>query len=87
MESTVLSRVIGARGLIQNSNMHNALEFLDVHRGKRQCIIDSMLQVSIAALAFMNSTRLSARTTGLSPISFSPKTDPSVFDLLGKRKR
>ena len=82
--------VVGARGLIQKHNMCNALEFLEVPREKWQSIIDSTLstvQASIAALAFMNRTRFSARAAGLSQTSAGSNTGPPVFDLRGKSKR
>jgi len=83
----ILPWVVGARGLIQTSNMRTALEFLEVPHGKRQSVIDSTVQASIAALAFMNNMRFAARTTGPSPTSLSPKVDSSSLDLLGNRKR
>ena len=85
----VLPWVVGACGLIQTRNMCNALEFLEVPHGKWQSIIDSTVEASIAALALMHSTRIAARTAGLSPISVSPssKTGSLLFDVLGKRKR
>ena len=76
-----------APGLIQTRNMRNALQFLDVPHGKWQSIIDSTLEASIAALAFMHSTRFAARTAGLSPASPGSITGPPVFEVLGKRKR
>ena len=79
--------VVGARGLIQKHNMCNALEFLEVPREKWQSIIDSTVQASIAALAFMNRTRFSARAAGLSQTSAGSNTGPPVFDLRGKSKR
>ena len=80
--------MVGARGLIQTSNMRNALEFLEVPHGKWQSVIDSTVQASIAALAFMNNMRFAARTTGLpSPTSLSPKVDSRSLELLGNRKR
>jgi hypothetical protein len=83
----VLPWVVGARGLIQTCNMRNALEFLEVPHGKRQSVIDSTVQASIGALAFMNSMRFAARTTGISPTSLNSKADPPVLDLLSGRKR
>ena len=83
----VLPWVVGARGLIQTRNMRNALEFLDVPHGKWQSIIDCTVGASIAALAFMHSTRFAARIAGLSPVSPGSITVPPVFEASGKRKR
>ena len=83
----ILPWVVGARGLIQTSHMCTALEVLEVPYGKRQPVIDSTVQASIVALAFMNNTRFAGRTTGPIPTSLSSKVDFRELDILGKRKR
>ena len=83
----ILPRVVGARGLIKKSNMCNALEFLEVPHRKQQSIIECTVQASIDALAFMHTTRFSARFAGPSQLSSSSKADPPVFDLPGRGKR
>ena len=81
----ILPWVVGARGLIQTSNMSNALDFLEVSHGKWQSVIDSTVQASIAALAFMNNMWFAACTTGPSPTSLSSKVDCRSLDLLGNK--
>ena len=60
----VLPCVVGARGLIQTRNVRNASKFLEVPHGKWQSVIDSPVEASIAALAFMHS-RPKSSITGL----------------------
>jgi hypothetical protein len=80
----ILPWVVGARGLIKKRHMCNALEFLEVSHKKQQSIIEGTVQASIAALAFMQRTRFSARTAGPSQLSPSSKAEPPVFDLPSK---
>ena len=56
----ILPWVVGARGLVQERVMYNALEFLEIARGSWISIIECSVSASISALAFMHRIRFSS---------------------------
>jgi len=58
----ILPWVVGARGLVQEKAMAQALEYLEVPKTVWRSIIEDTVLASVSALAFMHRTRFSPPT-------------------------